>query len=76
VRAAAAFSWIFGLLAVISIAGFPVAMSLFVLCYLRLRSKENWPVAIGVTAVMVGTLYLFFDQVLNVIWPEGLLGFG
>lgn len=74
--AAEAFGWLVGLMATIWIAGFPIAMTLFALLYLRFRSGEKWWVAIVTTAVMIALLFLVFDGLLNVIWPEGLLGIG
>ena len=70
---AEAFGWLVGLLAVIWIAGFPAAMVLFALLYLRFRSGEKWWVAIATTVVMAGLLFLVFDGLLNVIWPDGLI---
>ncbi len=58
------------------IAGFPVAMVGFALLYLRFRSGEKWWVAIATTTVMIGLLFLVFDGLLNVIWPEGLIAGG
>ncbi|MEE8334355.1 MAG: tripartite tricarboxylate transporter permease, partial [Alphaproteobacteria bacterium] len=74
--ASEAFGWLAGLLLVIWIAGFPVAMILFTLLYLRFRSREKWWVAITTTTVMIGLLFLVFDGLLNVIWPEGLIAGG
>jgi hypothetical protein len=71
-----AFGWLAGLMAAIWIAGFPIAITLFALLYLRYRSGEKWWVAAVTTAVMIGLLFLVFDGLLNVIWPEGLIGLG
>ncbi|MPY70874.1 MAG: hypothetical protein GEU92_12380 [Alphaproteobacteria bacterium] len=71
-----AFGWIFGLLAAITVFGFPVALAVFVFSYMLLRGREKWWVAALVTAVLVTLLYTFFDGVLHVIWPEGLLALG
>ena len=71
-----AFAWVLGLLAAVWLVGFPVSMVAFLLAYLRVRARESWPFSILVTAAMVGLLYLFFENVLHVVWPKGILGIG
>lgn len=70
------FGWIVGLLVGVVVLGLPIAMTVFVFAYLVLRSGEKWWAAAGVTALLNVLLFLFFDRVLNVLWPEGLLGIG
>lgn len=75
-RAIEAFAWIGSLVVGVWVAGFPAAIAVFMLLYLRFRSRESWLVAVSVTVVFVGVLYFFFDRVLHVVWPEGLIGLG
>jgi len=75
-RAAETFGWILGLMAAVAVLGFPVAIVLFVFGYLFWQSKEKWWAAALTSAVLVALLYLFFDSVLHVVWPEGMLGIG
>jgi len=75
-RAVEAFAWVLGLLGGVYVVGFPLAITVFLLTYLRFRAKESWRYVIGLTAILVGLLYLFFDHVLHVVWPEGMLGIG
>jgi hypothetical protein len=75
-RGADAFAWLLGLLLAAWLVGFPAAIGLFCLLYLRYRSKEKWWVAAATAAVVVTVLYLFFDGLLHVLWPEGVLGIG
>jgi hypothetical protein len=51
-------------------------MTIFVFSYLKFRSNEKWWVAALVTIILNALLFLFFDRILNVVWPEGLLGIG
>jgi len=60
----------------VTLIGFPIAIALFVFAYLFWQSKEKWWVAALTAAVLVALLYLFFDSVLHVVWPEGVLGIG
>jgi hypothetical protein len=71
-----AFGWILGLLAAIWLVGFPPALVLFVFGYLFFRSREKWWAAALTTAVLVALLYFFFEDVLHVLWPEGVLDLG
>jgi len=75
-RAIEAFAWVLGLLGGVYVVGFPVAITVFLLTYLRFRAKESWRYVIAMTTILVGMLYLFFDHVLHVVWPEGILGIG
>ena len=75
-RAVEAFAWVLGLLAGVAVIGFPVAITVFLLAYLKFRAHESWIYALCTTAVLVGLLYLFFDKVLHVVWPTGVLGIG
>ncbi len=75
-RVAETFGWIAGLLGGVALLGFPVAIALFVFAYLFWSSHEKWWVATLTSAVLVGLLYFFFDSVLHVVWPEGVLGIG
>ena len=70
------FGWILGLLVAVSLIGFPIAIALFVFAYLVIRSKEKWWQAALTSAILVAALYLFFDSVLHVVWPEGMLDIG
>jgi putative tricarboxylic transport membrane protein len=72
-RGGEAFAWIFGLLFGVWLVGFPPTIALFCFSYLMFRSHEKWWVALSTTAVLMAILYGFFDQVLHVSWPEGLL---
>jgi len=75
-RASNAFGWITVLLVAVALIGFPVAIALFVFGYLLRQSGEKWWAAALTAAVLVALLYLFFDSVLHVVWPEGMLGIG
>jgi TctA family transporter len=70
------FGWLCGLLVGMVVLGLPVAMTIFVFSYLKFRSNEKWWVAALVTIILNALLFLFFDRILNVVWPEGLLGIG
>jgi hypothetical protein len=43
------------------------------LAYLKVESRERWPLAIALSAATFAYLYAVFDQVLHVPWPPGLI---
>lgn len=67
------FSWIFGFLILIWLAGFAIAVPALVLLYLKIQSREKWPLTIALT---LGAWLLFwglFDRLLRLPFPEGQL---
>ncbi len=62
-----------GLLALILLAGFKLAVPVFMAVYLRLFSRAGWIVTLILTA-LAGTLVVgVFDALLHVPWPDSLL---
>jgi len=70
-RTALAIGWILGFFAAILLAGFPVAVPLFVFLYLRIQGKEGWTFSAIFTLVVWGGFYLLFDQLLHLPFPAG-----
>jgi hypothetical protein len=70
-RTALAIAWILGLFAAILLAGFPIAVPLFVFLYLRIQGKEGWIFSAIFTLVVWGGFYLLFDQLLHLPFPAG-----
>jgi hypothetical protein len=67
-------AWLWGLFAAIHLIGFPIALPLFVLIYVRLYGGR-WIAACILACGTWGFLYGVFDQVLHVPWPEPWLRF-
>lgn len=72
-RTAIAAAWILGFFAAIVLAGFPIAVPLFVFLYLRLQGRESWRVCILMTAAIWGIFYGLFDALLHLPFPAGWL---
>ena len=72
-RTLLACAWIFGFLAAIVLLGFPVAVPLFMILYLRLQGKEGWKLSIALTAAVWGAFYGLFDRLLHLPFPDGWL---
>lgn len=72
-RTAVAFAWILGFFLTIVLLGFPVAIPVFVLAYLRLQGRESWMLSIVLAAAAWLAFYVVFDRLLHLPFAEGLL---
>lgn len=71
-RTVAAFAWLLGFFLTIVLLGFPVAVPIFVLAFLRVQGRESWPLSVILAAAAWLTFYLVFDRVLHLPFAEGL----
>jgi hypothetical protein len=65
--------WIFAFFAAIVLAGFAIAVPLFVFLYLKLQGREGWVLSIVMTAAIWGVFYGLFDLMLHLPFPAGWL---
>jgi hypothetical protein len=65
--------WMLGFFAAIVLLGFPIAVPLFLLLYLKLQGGEGWVLSIVITAVVWALFYGLFDASLHLPFPSGLL---
>jgi hypothetical protein len=65
--------WLAAFLVLIWLFSFLIGLPLAMLAYLKLESREKWPLTIGLSLATFGYLYAVFDQVLHVPWPPGLI---
>ena len=72
-REVSVFAWVAFVPGVMYLLGPLIALPLFLLLYLKIRSKEGWVLSIGVAVAMFGFLYGAFVAVLNVRLHEGWL---
>ena len=70
-RTAAAMGWIAGFFAAIVLLGFPLAVPLFMVLYLKLQGREGWIVSLALTAVVWALFYGLFDRLLHLPFPAG-----
>jgi hypothetical protein len=73
-RAGAFFGWLIAFMASMATIGLIPTVPMFVILYMRLENREPWklvlPQAIGLTLF----IYIVFDQLLTIPWPQTLLG--
>ena len=62
-------AWLWGLFFAIHLIGFPIALPLFVLLYVKLYGG-SWLTTVILTAVTWGFLYGIYDYLLSVPWPK------
>jgi hypothetical protein len=72
-RTAVAVGWILAFFAAIVLLGFPIAVPLFVLLYLKLQGREGWLLSVVMTLAVWGVFYGLFDQLLHLPFPAGWL---
>ena len=66
-------AWMLAFFVAIILLGFPIAVPLFVLLYLKLQGGEGWVISIVITAAVFGVFYGLFDALLHLPFPAGLL---
>jgi hypothetical protein len=64
-------AWMLGFLAGIVLAGFPVAVPLLVLLYVKLQGREGWGLSVGMALAVWGLFYGVFDRLLHLPFPAG-----
>jgi hypothetical protein len=70
-RALSMAAWILGSFAAIWLLGFPVAVPLTVLLYLKAGAQERWPISIALALLGWLSFYGIFDYLLRVPFPSG-----
>jgi hypothetical protein len=65
------FLWIIGFILLVFLLGFPIAVPLFILSYLRLQSRESWWRSVSLTAIAWGFFYGVFERLIHLRFEEG-----
>jgi len=68
--------WVFFFFMLILLAGFPVAVPVFFVLFLRFYAKEGWPWTLVLTAVAWAFFYGLFVRLLNTPFDEGWIMVG
>lgn len=72
-RTLVAAAWIIGFFVAIVLLGFPIAVPLFVLLYLKLQGREGWGISMAITLGTWALFYGLFDLMLHLPFPAGWL---
>jgi len=65
------FFWVVGFILLVFLLGFPIAVPLFMLCYLRLQSHESWWLSLSLTALAWGFFNGVFERLIHLRFEEG-----
>jgi TctA family transporter len=68
------FGWMVAFLCSMAVIGLIPTVPIFVIAYMRLEGPEKWRHAIAQAAVIMTLIYVVFDQLLTIPWPQTLLG--
>jgi Tripartite tricarboxylate transporter TctB family len=72
-RMAAVFAWMGTFIVLVLLAGFPIAVPLFVFLYLVMESREKLVVSIVLAAAAWGAFHLLFERLLHFPFEAGLI---
>jgi hypothetical protein len=67
------FFWVAGFILLVFLLGFPIAVPLFILCYLTLQSHESWWLSLSLTTFAWGFFYGVFERLIHLRLVVGLL---
>jgi hypothetical protein len=70
-RTVATFLWIIGFFVLIGGLGFPYAIPVYVLLFLKVKGKEGWGVSLGLTVIAWASFYGLFVWLLKVNFQDG-----
>ena len=72
-RSVAVFAWMGAFILLVLLAGFPIAVPIFVFFYLVMQSREKIALSIALSAAAWGAFYLLFIRVLHFPFDDGLI---
>lgn len=72
-RTVAVFVWMTTFITLVLLAGFPVAVPVFVFSYLVIGSRERWILSLALAGVAWGVFHLLFERVLHFPFDAGLI---
>lgn len=67
------FAWMGTFIVLVVLAGFPVAVPLFVFSYLLIEGRERWLLALVLAATAWGVFHLLFERLLHFPFEAGLI---
>jgi hypothetical protein len=67
------FAWMGTFIVLVLLAGFPIAVPLFVFFYLLLESREAWGLSLALAAAAWAVFHLLFERLLHFPFDAGLI---
>ena len=72
-RALSVFAWMGGFISLVVLAGFPIAVPIFVFLYLAMESREKLVLSAALAAAAWGAFHLLFVRLLHFPFDDGLM---
>ncbi|GAB5097532.1 tripartite tricarboxylate transporter permease [Caballeronia sp. HLA56] len=73
-RAARFFGWFLAFLVCMSLIGMLPTVPVMIAAYMRIEGREPWKLSLILAFGVTAFLYLVFDRILHIPWPDSLLG--
>ena len=73
-RAFVFFGWLVAFMASMATIGLIPTAPIFIVAFMRLEAKEPWKIVIPYALCMVTFVYVVFDKLLTIPWPQTLVG--
>lgn len=73
-RAIVFFGWLVAFMGSMAIIGLIPTVPLFVIAFMRLENRERWTLVLPQAILMTTFIYVVFDQLLTIPWPQTLIG--
>jgi hypothetical protein len=69
------FGWLLAFMGSMATIGLIPTVPLFVIAYMRTEAREPWTIVLAQAAGLTLFIYIVFDQLLTIPWPQTLLGY-
>ncbi|WP_250502478.1 tripartite tricarboxylate transporter permease [Caballeronia sp. AZ7_KS35] len=73
-RAARFLGWFLAFLVCMSVIGMLPTVPVMIVGYMRIDGREPWKLSLILAVCVTAFLYLVFDQILHIPWPDSFLG--
>jgi hypothetical protein len=73
-RGAMFFGWMILFLLSMATIGLIPTVPIFIIAFMRLEAHEPWKIVLSYVVAMTILIYVVFDQLLTIPWPQTLVG--
>ncbi|MCS0496573.1 tripartite tricarboxylate transporter permease [Ancylobacter mangrovi] len=73
-RASVFFGWLLGFMVSMALIGLIPTVPIFVVAFMRLEGREPWKLVLPQAIILTLFIYVLFDQIIHIPWPETVLG--
>ncbi|HTI88333.1 MAG TPA: tripartite tricarboxylate transporter permease [Alphaproteobacteria bacterium] len=73
-RGAMFFGWMGAFLCSMATIGLIPTVPIFIISFMRIEAREPWRIVLPMASIMTVFIYLLFDQLLAIPWPQTIVG--